>query len=145
MWLAVILPNGLQKIITLSVISLRGAPCIQKYKRRKCPTKCEYKSLWKITELFNKKNTKMVWLNCLGGGLNHHHHYSYVGPHPGEDEMVNNNPRIIFKIPRVLPNQRKIYETEDFFKKHSKEGEVRKKWKFKYFIIYNLLNLQDWN
>ena len=39
--------------------------------------------------------------------------------------MLNNNPRFFFKVPRVLPNQREVFEKEDFFKKHSKEGEVR--------------------
>jgi hypothetical protein len=38
--------------------------------------------------------------------------------------MLNNNPRLFIKVPRVLPNQREVFDREDFFKKHSKEGEV---------------------
>ena len=36
-------------------------------------------------------------------------------------------PRIYFKIPRVLPykDQKEKFETDDFFKKLQREGEVR--------------------
>ena len=36
-------------------------------------------------------------------------------------------PRIYFKIPRVLPykEQKEKFETDDFFKKLQREGEVR--------------------
>jgi hypothetical protein len=30
-------------------------------------------------------------------------------------------------MPRVVPNQKEKYETEDIMKKHAREGEVRKK------------------
>ena len=51
--------------------------------------------------------------------------------HVGDDHdndsngLQNNNPKILFKIPRVLPNHRHIFDTDDFFRKHLKEGEVR--------------------
>lgn len=35
-------------------------------------------------------------------------------------------PRIYFKMPRVVPNQRERFDTEDMFKKNAKEQEVRK-------------------
>lgn len=31
----------------------------------------------------------------------------------------------MFKLPRVVPDQREKFETEDLFKKHTREGEVR--------------------
>lgn len=34
-------------------------------------------------------------------------------------------PRLLFKLPRVVPDQREKFETEDLFKKHTREGEVR--------------------
>ena len=33
--------------------------------------------------------------------------------------------RLLFKLPRVVPDQREKFETEDLFKKHTREGEVR--------------------
>jgi hypothetical protein len=34
------------------------------------------------------------------------------------------SPKILFKIPRVRAHQRQAFESEEFFRKHSKEGEV---------------------
>jgi hypothetical protein len=33
-------------------------------------------------------------------------------------------PRIFFKMPRVVPNQRQRFETDDFYKRNSKDMEV---------------------
>ncbi len=45
----------------------------------------------------------------------HHHHHQYKVP------------RIYFKIPRVLPykEQKEKFDSDDFFKKLQREGEVR--------------------
>jgi hypothetical protein len=46
----------------------------------------------------------------------HHHHHQYKVP------------RIYFKIPRVLPykEQKEKFDTDDYFKKLQREGEVRR-------------------
>ena len=43
------------------------------------------------------------------------------------DDFQYKVPRIYFKIPRVLPykDQKEKFETDDFFKKLQREGEVR--------------------
>jgi hypothetical protein len=33
-------------------------------------------------------------------------------------------PRFMFKMPRVVPNQKEKYESDDLMKRHSREGEV---------------------
>ena len=33
--------------------------------------------------------------------------------------------RLLFKLPRVVPDQREKFDTEDLFKKHIRETEVR--------------------
>ena len=33
-------------------------------------------------------------------------------------------PRFLFKMPRVVPNQKEKFESDEFLKRHSREGEV---------------------
>ena len=33
--------------------------------------------------------------------------------------------RLLFKLPRIVPDQKEKFEGEDIFKKHSRDGEVR--------------------
>ena len=53
-------------------------------------------------------------------GLPPHPHFH---PHLG---MEPPRPRFLFKMPRVVPNQKEKYESEDLMKRHSREGEVIK-------------------
>lgn len=54
-----------------------------------------------------------------------HHHHS-TGVYSSSLEKVHKSPRIFFKMPRVVPNQKERFETEDIFKKNTKDQEVRK-------------------
>ena len=69
-----------------------------------------------------------------GSGLPHgppqHPHFH---PHLGLEPP---RPRFLFKMPRVVPNQKEKYETDDLMKRHSREGEVR------YFKHFNLTFVQ---
>merc|ERR1712088_520362 len=56
----------------------------------------------------------------LGGHAGPHHPHFH--PHLG---MEPPRPRFLFKMPRVVPNQKEKYESEDLMKRHSREGEVR--------------------
>ena len=58
-----------------------------------------------------------------------HPHHGGLGPHPMEPPR----PRFLFKMPRVVPNQKEKFETEDLMKRHSREGEVRSIWGFHRF------------
>lgn len=53
-----------------------------------------------------------------------HHHHS-TGVYSSSLEKVHKSPRIFFKMPRVVPNQKERFETEDIFKKNTKDQEVR--------------------
>lgn len=72
-------------------------------------------------------------------GASHHPHFPPHGPphphmfppgaggppgghHPGMMEPPK--PRFLFKVPRVVPNQKEKYESDDLLKRHSREGEV---------------------
>jgi len=57
-------------------------------------------------------------------GLPHgpHGQHPHFHPHLG---LEHQRPRFLFKMPRVVPNQKEKYETEDLMKRHSREGEVR--------------------
>lgn len=55
----------------------------------------------------------------LGGHAGPHHPHFH--PHLG---MEPPRPRFLFKMPRVVPNQKEKYESEDLMKRHSREGEV---------------------
>jgi len=49
-----------------------------------------------------------------------HHH----NPQPQQTETAP-KPRFLFKMPRVVPNQKEKFESDEFLKRHSREGEVR--------------------
>ena len=51
-----------------------------------------------------------------------HHHTQ----HHQQTEVVS-RPKFLFKMPRVVPNQKEKFETDEFMKRHSREGEVRDK------------------
>lgn len=53
-----------------------------------------------------------------------HHHTVPQPPQPPQAE-VPPKPRFLFKMPRVVPNQREKFESDEFLKRHSREGEVR--------------------
>jgi len=65
--------------------------------------------------------------------LMHHHHHAAAGVHPAAHmhgihaHHQYKVPRIFYKIPRVLPykDQKEKFETDDFFKKLTRESEVR--------------------
>ena len=50
-----------------------------------------------------------------------HHHTQ----HHQQTEVVS-RPKFLFKMPRVVPNQKEKFETDEFMKRHSREGEVSK-------------------
>ena len=54
------------------------------------------------------------------GPPQHPHFHPHLGLEPPR-------PRFLFKMPRVVPNQKEKFETEDLMKRHSREGEVSKK------------------
>ena len=64
--------------------------------------------------------------------LMHHHHHAAAGVHPAAHmhgihaHHQYKVPRIFYKIPRVLPykDQKEKFETDDFFKKLTRESEV---------------------
>ena len=39
--------------------------------------------------------------------------------------FINSICRLLFKLPRIVPDQREKFDCEDIFKKHSREAEVR--------------------
>ena len=49
----------------------------------------------------------------------HHHHN-----HQQQQTEVVSRPKFLFKMPRVVPNQKEKFETDEFMKRHSREGEV---------------------
>jgi len=48
------------------------------------------------------------------------HHSAYT-----QQTEVPKYTRLLFKLPRVVPDQKEKFEGEDIFKKHSRDGEVR--------------------
>ena len=59
-----------------------------------------------------------------------HPHFPHPGQHPHFPHPLGlepPRPRFFFKMPRVVPNQKEKFETDDLLKRHSREGEVRKK------------------
>ncbi len=44
--------------------------------------------------------------------------------HPGGAPMEPPRPRFMFKMPRVVANQKEKFETDDLMKRHSREAEV---------------------
>ena len=63
-----------------------------------------------------------------------HPHHNHLHPHHPHLALEPPKPRFLFKMPRVVPNQKEKYETDDLMKRHSREGEVE----FLY-IIHNSL------
>jgi hypothetical protein len=53
-------------------------------------------------------------------------------PHMG---MEPPRPRFLFKMPRVVPNQKEKYDSDDLMKRHSREGEVRIKKIYKFLKL----------
>jgi len=51
-----------------------------------------------------------------------HHHTPQPAPQQPEPTP---KPRFLFKMPRVVPNQKEKFESDEFLKRHSREGEVR--------------------
>jgi len=58
-------------------------------------------------------------------GHTHGHPQPYQSTHTQEQQEIPKYSRLLFKLPRVVPDQRSKFETEDLFKKHTREGEVR--------------------
>jgi len=57
----------------------------------------------------------------------HHHHPSHTQTSGNTQiqEQPNPKPRFLFKMPRVVPNQKEKYDSDEFLKRHSREAEVR--------------------
>lgn len=53
-----------------------------------------------------------------------HHGTHHHAPQTQQPEQTQ-KPRFLFKMPRVVPNQKEKFESDDFMKRHSREGEVR--------------------
>jgi len=51
------------------------------------------------------------------------HHHNHSQQH--QQSEVPQKPRFLFKMPRVVPNQKEKFETDEFMKRHSREAEVR--------------------
>jgi len=54
----------------------------------------------------------------------HHHPNHNQQPH-AQAEVPPTKPRFLFKMPRVVPNQKEKFDTDEFMKRHSRETEVR--------------------
>jgi len=55
----------------------------------------------------------------------HHPHVHPYQTHQQEHQELPKYSRLLFKLPRVVQDQREKFESEDLFKKHVREGEVR--------------------
>ena len=53
-----------------------------------------------------------------------HPHHNHLHPHHPHLGLEPPKPRFMFKMPRVVPNQKEKYESDDLMKRHSREGEV---------------------
>ena len=54
-----------------------------------------------------------------------HPHHNHLHPHHPHLGLEPPKPRFMFKMPRVVPNQKEKFESDDLMKRHSREGEVR--------------------
>ena len=64
-----------------------------------------------------------------------HPSHSHLHPHHPHLGLEPPKPRFMpFKMPRVVPNQKEKYESDDLMKRHSREGEV----KFLFFRLFFL-------
>ena len=52
----------------------------------------------------------------------HAHHA--VAQQAQQPDPAPPKPRFLFKMPRVVPNQKEKFESDEFLKRHSREGEV---------------------
>ena len=59
-----------------------------------------------------------------GHFLPHPHHNPHLHPHHPHLGLEPPKPRFMFKMPRVVPNQKEKYESDDLMKRHAREGEV---------------------
>jgi len=57
--------------------------------------------------------------------LVHHHHPAYATNNNPVEQEVPKYARLLFKLPRVVPQQKDKFEEEDIFKKHSRDAEVK--------------------
>jgi len=57
--------------------------------------------------------------------LVHHHHPAYATNNNPVEQEVPKYARLLFKLPRVVPQQKDKFEEEDIFKKHSRDTEVK--------------------
>lgn len=54
-----------------------------------------------------------------------HHHQHQMPPYEAMGLYEQPKPRFIFKMPRVVPNQKSKYESDELFRRLSRESEVR--------------------
>jgi len=54
-----------------------------------------------------------------------HHPVYNSNNHTQEQPEVPKYTRLLFKLPRIVPDQKEKFEGDDIFKKHSRDGEVR--------------------
>ena len=62
-----------------------------------------------------------------GGGIPPPHHHGDMFHHHHQQQQQQEpppKPRFLFKMPRVVPNQKEKFESDEFLKRHSREGEV---------------------
>ena len=84
----------------------------------------------------------------VGGGPPHHGDM-FMAAHPQQQPPEPPpKPRFLFKMPRVVPNQKEKFESDEFLKRHSREGEVslgvfslRKLIKNFVNLIYNMISI----
>ena len=55
----------------------------------------------------------------------HHHHHHHAQQQQQQQAEAPPKPRFLFKMPRVVPNQKEKFESDEFLKRHSREGEVQ--------------------
>ena len=78
-----------------------------------------------ITIYRRKEAQAQIFHVCLSAHPPHPHFHPHLGMEPPR-------PRFLFKMPRVVPNQKEKYESDDLMKRHSREGEV---WLFVFCIV----------
>ena len=54
----------------------------------------------------------------------HHHNHHSSQHHQQQQQEPPQRPRFLFKMPRVVPNQKEKFESDEFMKRHSREAEV---------------------
>ena len=60
----------------------------------------------------------------VGGPPPHVHHADMFHAQQQHVPEPPPKPRFLFKMPRVVPNQKEKFESDEFLKRHSREGEV---------------------